>query len=324
MEPDSPPSLPRDHPLAGCEQKLRRAHKHFELLQREIKKLGPRKFQPATFRTEQKPNAENTFWTYVESVNPPPPHLGPIIGDIAHNLRSTLDHLVFELAFLGVRGRYIPERTGFPVCRTRSQWNDGYVQALLLKGVMQKHRAMLYRLQPCYRRQDNPSPTALRRRRPGALTDLHDLWNEDKHRLVQTTGIAPTRIRPSFRVRRCVAVGDPRINRAFLGQPLKPGTEVVTIRIRPTGEDPQVDVNFQASGEICLANGLPVRKALAEIGDWVTAVIAHFEPAFETPSARRLWGLPRGSWVEREPLRKPRVEIGRWTVAAAHATPPTG
>jgi hypothetical protein len=36
------------------------------------------------------------------------------------------------------------------------------------------------------------------------------------------------------------------------------------------------------------------------IANYVRAIIARFEAIFETPQARRLWGLPMGGWVERQ------------------------
>jgi hypothetical protein len=110
-EEASGPRLPRDHPLAGCEAKIWRAHEHFERLKKEIHRLGSGEFHPATFRTELKPDAKDTFWTVVETATDPPLEISTIIGDVVHNLRSSLDHLVFELAFLGLRGRVPRKRT---------------------------------------------------------------------------------------------------------------------------------------------------------------------------------------------------------------------
>jgi hypothetical protein len=320
---ESGPRLPRDHPLAGCEQKLWRAHEHFEVLQREVRTLK-RELKPATFRTEKKPDTKDTFRTVVDEVNAPPLRLALIVGDIVHNLRSALDHLVFELAFLGLRGKKIPDRTAFPGSLTRTNWNSSYVQGVMLEGVMKKHRAALYRAQPCYRLTDNPTPATLRRRKRSAPADLQNLWNEDKHRMIQLAVAAPVEIRPSIRFRDCTERGHPRIHVGFLGRPLEQGTEVLTIPVTPTGPYPNVYVDIEIACEVSLRNGFPLRYLLAHIGDWVAHVVRYFEPAFETPQARRLWGLPRGSWVESAPPRRARTSVGAWMWIEGHAAPPTG
>jgi hypothetical protein len=325
MDEASGPSFPRDHPLAGCEQKIRRAKQHFEFLKEEIAGLGSGEIKLTTFRTELKPNAENTLWTVVESVTEPPLYLATVVGDIVHNLRSSLDHLVFELAFLGLRGKALPtNKVAFPASTTRANWESPYVQGLLLAGVMKKHRAMLYKAQPCYRRKDSPTnPRTIRRRKRSAITDLHKLWNEDKHRMLQPVVVAPYGIKPRISgFVDCSPAGEPRLNLGFLGRPLEVDTEVVSVPIRVTGPNPHMDVEVEIGCEIGFRNGLPTVKALAGIGHWVAKVIESFKPVFETPQARRLWGLPRGSWIESESLPQRRTWIGSWDVTEGHPSPP--
>ncbi|MBS1870880.1 MAG: hypothetical protein JSS99_14595 [Actinobacteria bacterium] len=320
----SGPRLPRDHPLAGCEAKIWRAHEHFERLKKEIRDLGSGEFHPATFRTEQKPHAKDTFQTVVETVNEPPLEISTIIGDVVHNLRSTLDHLVFELSFLGLGGRVPRKRTAFPGSLTRENWHRPEVQTLMLHGVMQKHRAMLYRAQPCYRRKDNPSAATLRRRGRHPAADLQHLWNEDKHRIIQLVAVAPYEIAPRIVFHDCTRRGDPTIHLENLGQRLDVGAEILTVPVEVTGPNPKVDVQIEILCQVCLGNGLPVRYALAQIAGWVETVIQSFEPVFETPQARRLWGLPRGSWVESRPLTSRRKSTSGWRLVEGHAAPPTG
>ncbi len=320
MERTDKPRLPRDHPLRGCEEKLWRSHEHFELLQGLIGTLGD-DLHPATFRTELKPRARGKLCTVVEVVdvvNEPHLRLATIIGDMVHNLRSSLDHLVFELAFLGLQGKKIPERTAFPGSTTKANWNSSYVQNTLLEGVLKKHRAMLYQVQPCYRRRDAPvGARTVRRRKRSPAADLQNLWNEDKHRMLQPVVVAASEIKPTIsNFQDCLPAGEPRLHLEFLGRPLKAGAKVLTFLIRVTGPNPHVDVEIEVGCEIGFRNGLPVRHALAEIGNWVQSVIERFEPVFETKQARQLWGLPRGGWIEAEPLRRGRTWVRGWEIAS--------
>jgi len=304
------PVLPVDHPLAGCEAKLWRAKENFETLQAEIRaEFASGETQLMTTRGEFEPvaNDENLFW-YVISVDEvflPSLRYATIIGDIVHDLRSALDHLVFELAFLGLEGKSFPEKVAFPASRTRGNWRGRHVQKILLRGVLQKHRAMIYRTQPCYGRHDSASPRAIARRKRHPLTDLDNLWNHDKHRMIQPVAVAA--IRTDCRIVShpdCEILGTPRLNRKFFGKLLEVDTEIVAIPIRATGPDPRVNVQLAGECEMSFRNGLPARESLAKISEWVKSVIAWFEPQFETPRARRLWGLPRGDWIEASPFQR--------------------
>jgi hypothetical protein len=317
------PRLPRNHPLAGCEEKLWRAQEHFDLLQWEIARLG--KTELATFRTELKPNTENALWTVVDTVAEPELRLATILGDMIHNLRSSLDHLVFELAFLGLRGGKIPNKTAFPGSFTRANWRSSKVQDVLLEGILKKHRAMLYQAQPCYRKRDSASPRAKRRRKRSPVADLHNLWNDDKHRVIQPVVLAPNEMKPSIGFSQdCRPAGAPTINLDFLGQPVKPETEVLTIPVQVTGPNPRMQVKIEIGGQISLRNGFPVLDAMMAIANYVQAILLRFEPVFETPHARKLWDLPRGGWVEREPARWGRATRQGWKLEPAQPSAPPG
>lgn len=293
--------LSPDHPLAGAEEKFWRAHEHFESLNEEIRALAAGEVHSATFRDELKPHAKNVFCSVVATVEPPPLRLATIIGDIVHNLRSSLDHLVFELGFLGLGGQ-VPRRTAYPVCFTRQDWLRPYTQNTLLQGVMPHHRAIIYRTQPCYRRKDAPTnPRTVRRRRRRPLADLENLWNHDKHRVLQPVVLAPVKIEGTVGAAQdCLIAGLPRLNPKFLGSPLEVGTEVFATPIRPTGPEPYVHVQFEMEAQIGFRNGLEVRETLAHIGTAVSVILTRFEREFETPTARKLWHLPRGGWIERD------------------------
>jgi hypothetical protein len=308
--------LPHDHPLAGAAEKLWRAQDHLELLVAEVKNLGAGEVKPATFRAEFKPDRQDLVWTFVETVTPPPLRLAVLIGDVVHNLRSSLDHLVFELSFLGTGGKVPSVQSAFPCCHTRSGrrgWDSDRVQKQQLAGVLEKHRALIYKAQPCYRRQD---ATARRRRgKHNAIADLQNLWNEDKHRMVQSVVVVAATVKPRVGpYTNCQATALPRINPRFLGLPLEVGTEVLSIPVRVTGPNPNVHVDVEIGGQIRLRNGFPIVEALTRIGGVVSGAIEYFEPIFQTPKARRLWGLPRGGWVERETFPWKPPTLAGWTV----------
>lgn len=196
------PQLPPDHPLAGCEAKLRRAQQNLELLDNEIGGYLDRHPEPIPRVGEfDHETSEHIRWRF-RPIKHPDPILGALIGDYIHDLRSTLDHLAFELSFLDTGGKIPPHTIAFPCCRVRKYaagsppaW-DSDTTRKKLRGINARHRAMIYRAQPCYRRKDmSTSVRTTTRRRRNALADLEDLWNHDKHRTLEPVASAPFDIR---------------------------------------------------------------------------------------------------------------------------------
>lgn len=93
---------------------------------------------------------------------------------------------------------------------------------------------------------------------------------------------------------------------------MKPETEVLAIPVRVTGPNPSVKVQIEIAGQISLRNGFPVLDAMMAIASYVQSILLSFEPVFETKHARKLWDLPRGGWVEREPARWGRATSRGW------------
>ena len=78
------------HPLYGCLLKMRRAGEHFDALQKYIKEF----LDSEPYKTIHEPEW-NQYIVRVRVHKRPPHEWSPIIGDIVHNTRSTLDHLAW-------------------------------------------------------------------------------------------------------------------------------------------------------------------------------------------------------------------------------------
>lgn len=306
---DSWPRLPYGHPLGGCQQKLGRAREHLKLLDKELEVFTTGKVHPASIRGKIKADNQRRYQWIVWQVNEPDLRLAAVLGEFTHNLRSSLDHLIFELSFLDTNGAIPGKATAFPCCYRRGGkhgWNSSRVQSEKLAGISNKHRAMLYRTQPCYRRKETPKdPMRVRlRRQRHQLADLEALWNEDKHRTVMPVVYMPFQVEAVItNIEDCKATGQLRLDKAFLGTRLEPDTEVYSLPVKITGPNPKVDMDIKLAVEICLPNGLPAIQAFEAIYEWVESVLRWFQPEFETRRARALWHAPRGGWVERNPIR---------------------
>jgi hypothetical protein len=318
--------LPPDHPLAGCEAKLRRAQQNLELLDAGIGGYLDQHPEPIPRVGEfDDDTGEHIRWRF-RPIEHPDPILGAVIGDYIHDLRSTLDHLAFELSFLDTGGKIPPRTIAFPCCRVRKYatgsplaW-DSNTTRKKLSGINARHRAMIYRAQPCYRRKDTPSSSrTVARRRRNALADLEDFWNHDKHRTLEPVASTPFDIRAEvIGIRDCEPLADLVVRQEVLGRPIEGGAEVYSVRVRPTGPNPQMEVVCRVGVLVTFRNGLPVLDVLPRLGNWVSSAIAFWASEFESPKARQLWGLPRGGWMEDVPIRMKTTIVkknpgGTWT-----------
>jgi hypothetical protein len=110
----------------GFELKLGRAYQHLldansatsQFLAREPYDIG---------RDEQSEPGKLLFW--ITLLEEPPADIALIAGDAVHNMRSVLDHLVYEIS---ARREASPRDTGFPLFTHQADWDkrnkDGTLQ----------------------------------------------------------------------------------------------------------------------------------------------------------------------------------------------------
>jgi hypothetical protein len=185
------------HPLDGPRFKIRRAVSQIETLRKadtDFRALADYRVIVA------EPNSKGTEYALRALINVlPPPDLGLCIGEIAHQLRSALDGLVYQLERLrypapkaGTRVRTqfpIFERRRIKGCREqggKKRCNGPKPRHFVCNGGPE----MIERLCPCHQR-------AIKRLQPyqrgtkgkrNPLYLLQELNNADKHRLLQTVG----------------------------------------------------------------------------------------------------------------------------------------
>lgn len=130
--------------------------------------------------------------------DPPPVDLPVIMGDVLHNLRGTLDHLVYEIAATTFSpkplSQDVAKNSEFPIVGDiNSKQVAGSGQAMFdtvkmtkLAGIPPKAQAIIERLQPYHQGNDFKAHP---------LWTLHELSNVDKHRKLLvgtlTSAVAP-------------------------------------------------------------------------------------------------------------------------------------
>jgi hypothetical protein len=254
------------HPLDGPHLKLARAEHHLEFLEQAVQEF--RELHPPS--TCLKFNAETLYYELKVKAGRKPPILwGPIIGDFAHNARSALDLLVYQLSALPDDDTR-RKRLQFPIVDTKK----GYLrnEGTYLACVSDTHRAIIKFLQP-YQGRDGFEGDPL-----GMLAKIN---NADKHRIIHTVEIYPgfesigfkgTRLgkKASFEM-----VGDGIITEDY--------TVIARISLPDTVEvnmNPQVLTDIQFGQSSSRVEGRPVLSTLKLILDHVEEILGIFEPEF--------------------------------------------
>ena len=156
---------PIDRPL----KRVQRAKLHLDDLNGEIERFLETDPYPTTREPDTKKGGYR-FRIHVKTAVPD--SFGLIFGDFVHNLRASLDNLVYELA-VGRR-----RKLSFPIYRNRPKSPTEF--APLLRGSIPPEAfEIIERVQPYHATE--PSDPRIR------LALLNSFWNGDKHRTTTPT-----------------------------------------------------------------------------------------------------------------------------------------
>ena len=163
--------------------KLDGARRHLDNLDIEIEKWFHQDHY--TLLVENDPKGGPEDWQIRMVADNPPPHWPIMIGDILHNLRGALDHLIFALASAyspHPLTKQITEKSEFPIYGDKRSEGVIVVEARYcgditrkLGGIAPKAKAIIQSLQPYHAGDAYVSKP---------LWQLHELSNIDKHRLL--------------------------------------------------------------------------------------------------------------------------------------------
>jgi hypothetical protein len=278
--------------LSGCRAKMARADLHLSFLRERVESFVD---DGGAYKLQTQPNTHTgEVAIYGKAFGNSHRHeWGAIIGDVVHNLRSTLDHLVWQLTLANglTPPAAIPwkgpgsewRNIRFPIhtINPRKRYPSGkripwrYKPPDSLWGIRSALRTELQRLQPFNHGQDAP-------KKPLAI--LNELWNIDKHRHLHFALF--------FVGLHDVESRDPKIHfrivkKRFPG-PFKGRAEIG--RVEPVGGPSNlmmVQRNVQPilTFDIAFEQGPPayggrVRETLERLRDTVAAILVKFEPEF--------------------------------------------
>ncbi len=205
---------------------------------------------------------------------------GLIIGDIVHNLRGALDHLVWELSLFGSGGQMPsnPDIIQFPIRDNPLPSNPApqdFLKTYRLYLVKPRHRAIIERHQPYH-----PWHGSGRIEHP--FIHLRNLSNDDKHREVKPVPLLRWGVEILGEVFQVADWEIIDIREAPMMRPLKPNAEVVRVKVAP----PTVQRNMEVAGHLppyvglrdAISESVNARAALDQIAAFVANVIREFEP----------------------------------------------
>jgi hypothetical protein len=258
--------------LHGPRSKVDRAKEHIGDLEAVIQEF----FQTGPYKITVKDNPETDRREWiVDEVADLPARLALITGDAVHNLRSALDHLIWQLVIAN-GGEPDEMRTEFPVWRDKTKFEAG--KPGNAKGISKGALKVFYGLKP-YKGGNE------------ALWLLSRLDIIDKHRLVLAVGTGYQSLEYNIGAQfRALAVEAPSGNwptdvpdiilpiLPAERYPIEPGVAVFGVPLGDTSHD---DVKFRfeiAFEESDVREGEPVLKVLGELAGFVNEVIDLFAP----------------------------------------------
>jgi hypothetical protein len=261
--------------FSGCWAKIQRAWVHRDSLDTAI---GPLFLGEANqVRIVGKFDSESGYHIFRAVAIPDFPlrDFGILIGDVVHNFRSVLDHIVWQLALYKTNGAGPPSerrarKVGFPIKVDPPSANiapEKFAAGGALKDVLPRHRAIIHEYQPYKRTYPENDELAI----------LQLLSNTDKHRVINPVLISTDRFHLPQGIVDAVGIEN------FVGptdKRLKFGAEVFRAPLSAYLAEPHVDVEGHSTPDIVLPQCTPIVKGLDNIGRRVTHILGRFEPLF--------------------------------------------
>ena len=223
--------------FAGVAAKIARAETQIEALDADLGAFCTKIKGLIVHETNSE--AGEQAWVYRGATPNAPIEWSVSVGEVLYNLRSALDHLVWQLV-LG-NGQKPGRNNEFPVVNSHDDWQDA--TRWKLTGVGDDVKEQIRRLQPYTGGINLPFDVS-------AFWTLQSLCNIDKHRhpifcIAVTSGIGPVVFGENQPPRRISASRHPLKGTAILGK-INPGSVLLRLNDPEQGLKPefQIEVRF--------------------------------------------------------------------------------
>jgi hypothetical protein len=251
--------------LAAVWQKIHRAGMHLDDLKTEEARFletKPYRLRVVNDHGHHGQDIINEF-VIVDQVAPIPIELPLLVGEVAYQLRSALDHLAWQLV-LANNGTPVIKTTAFPVFDTQPK------QLKIAGGVDPQALAIVENLQPYKRGQDAKSDP---------LWMVSELCNIDKHRLLVIVGLGYESVQTT------IPGAGPHVMDLPAPIPMELGTNVSTLATPAHVYDSKVEMQAEVSALIAFGKREPcegerVTDALDRLEDAVSLAVMLFTQFF--------------------------------------------
>lgn len=135
----------------GIELRLERASEHIDALRHEARMFMMAEPQAYGMRTDDKPLESGEYIIRAKVFRPPPPRIGIIVADAAHNLRASLDMIAWQLPKkVGAPAPDDDTQTAFPICSDKDAW-ESHSTKRMIEWIDGSATEIIKALQPCNR-----------------------------------------------------------------------------------------------------------------------------------------------------------------------------
>jgi hypothetical protein len=264
-----------------CRLKLQRAREHADA----IKVLAEQLFrieanQPVIAIREMGPKDEYAIYVArMPELSDAFDRVSLVLGDAIHNLRSSLDHLVFQLAIAHTSGVLNDERgIRFPIAANQASFEKAAGRAL--KALSAAHITIIESFQPYHPYQARLQYSEQMGGHFHPLAKLQELSNRDKHR--QALGVViPTNLGIAFdeEANSVAAIFGAAVRQRTFSpnQPASFGREIARAIV------PNLQISTantaQLAVEFALDEGRPILITLERLAAFVDQIVEAFEAA---------------------------------------------
>lgn len=258
--------------LRGVVEKVQRAQAHFHSLTEAVEVFCEE--GPYTLVYDDQPRGDGFYIGRAIGVRESPRILGIILGDVLHNLRSALDHLVWQVVLAS--GNRPGQWNRFPLLKKPEDF-DAQVAAPHARGKespLLGVRAGLVQLFESYQPYDRPDGMA------HGFAVLRDLSNVDKHRVVHGTLFAIGREQPAIEF----TTGFEGVEIEWRYGPVEEGAEVLRVRFangrHPGPGDDGLTAEATFTADMRFGDGAFPMSTIAGVMNNVTVCVNDFGSRF--------------------------------------------
>lgn len=254
---------------SAIKSKIERANQHIEELYGQAKAVIESKDYGYWIERDLKSGEQTIILDGIREFSIPPA-LSIIAGEVVHQLRSSLDHVVCGLVICN--GGTVNRGHQFPIVQVATEYNS--VAKKVTKGISPVALVAIEKLQPYH--------SSVPREHP--LSILNELSNTDKHRnlnIVRAVSAPPEYIKVKGNMPGGLSIT------GYNWVPMKNGA--VILRFKPKKHDAEMHPDFRLCAQIAFGNSrVPSDKAviqeLQELTEYVNGIVESFRSDLSQPT----------------------------------------